>query len=400
MLSKLKLKLLAVFLIVSAIAVIIADIFVYPLLLPKIWTSQNSMWIEQTGYIFYIVIFAAIASAAIGFIRLLILSNPLYCSINNENNTFAYIITTFLSIQSSPSSLTSPSSAKSDTITNGRGYAITKRKSSGSNLENNATSIGNDDGNSDDNNNSSAMTNCEKKLRKSLSLSFWPVLIQLAFGNKRYFTIFLVATIIYGILFSQISSIFIYRPQSFKYLYGINDIPSVTTITYGPVGYVPALSIYITDQLGLFIFPTNLLILIVVSVLVGFNVMFSAFALRLRSAIATTAVLSNNRKSIIATTKLGSKRYTFLNSVAYAAGLFTACPTCASYYIFGMIFPSATTTFGSFTLSIVSFTSTYYLVIFASSLAVLLFSPFITARTIRKYIFSFQGGACNLKSYL
>ena len=56
------------------------------------------------------------------------------------------------------------------------GYAITKRKNSGSNLENNATSIGNDDGNSDDNNNSSAMTNCEKKLRKSLSLSFWPVL--------------------------------------------------------------------------------------------------------------------------------------------------------------------------------------------------------------------------------
>ena len=72
--------------------------------------------------------------------------------------------------------------------------------------------------------------------------------------------------------------------------------------------------------LGLFIFPTNLIILIVVSVLVGFNIMFSAFALRLRSAIATTAVLSNNRKSIIATTKLGSKRYTFLNSIAYAAG--------------------------------------------------------------------------------
>jgi hypothetical protein len=181
-------------------------------------------------------------------------------------------------------------------------------------------------------------------------------------------------------------------------LYGINDIPSVTTITYGPVGYVPALSIYITDHIGLFIFPTNLLILIVVSVLVGFNIMFSAFALRLRSAIATTtSALSNNSKSIIATTKLGSKRYTFVNSIAYAAGLFTACPTCASYYIFGLIFPSATTTFGSFTLSIASFTSTYYLLIFVSSLAVLLFSPFIIARTIQKYIFSFQGSACKLK---
>ncbi|HEY7079872.1 MAG TPA: hypothetical protein VH500_09230 [Nitrososphaeraceae archaeon] len=148
--------------------------------------------------------------------------------------------------------------------------------------------------------------------------------------------------------------------------------------------------------LGLFIFPTNLLILIVVSVLVGFNIMFSVFALRLRSAIISTNV-SINSKGVVATTILGSKRYTFLKSIAYAAGLFTACPTCASYYIFGMIFPSATTTFGSFTLSIASFTSTYYLVIFASSLAVLLFSPFITARTIRKYIFSFQSSVCNLK---
>ena len=125
--------------------------------------------------------------------------------------------------------------------------------------------------------------------------------------------------------------------------------------------------------------------------------MFSAFALRLRSAIIRTNV-SINSKGAVATTKFGSKSHTFLKSVAYAAGLFTACPTCASYYIFGMIFPSATTTFGSFTLSIASFTSTYYLLIFTFTLALLLFSPFITARTIRKYIFSFQGSStCNLK---
>lgn len=239
------------------------------------------------------------------------------------------------------------------------------------------------------------MTNCQKELRKSSLSSFWAILIQLAFGNKRYFTIFLIATITYGILFSQISSILVYRSQSFKYLYGIDD---VTTATYGPVGYVPALSIYITDHIGLFIFPTNLLILAVVSILVGFNIMFSAFALRLRSAIITTNVPINN-KDTVTTTKLGSKRYTFLNSIAYAAGLFIACPTCASYYIFGMIFPSATTTFGSFTLSIASFTSTYYLLIFVSSLAVLLVSPFITVRTIRKYIFSFPGNACKLTGY-
>ncbi|MGA9841850.1 MAG: hypothetical protein WBQ25_06015, partial [Nitrososphaeraceae archaeon] len=335
-----KLKFIVVSLIVSAIAVIIAEIFVYPSLLPKIWTSQNSVWIQQTAYLFYIVIFIAIASTAIGFIRLLI-SNPLYRSINNHD-TLASIITTFLSTQLPP--LTLPSSAKHEMITNGHGYATTKRKSDGSSSHENNDN--NYDGNNK-NNNSPSMTNSQKESRKRLSLSSWSIiLVQLAFGNKRYFRIFLIATIIYGILFSQISSILVYRSQSFKYLYGIDNTPSVTTITYGPVGYAPALSIYITDHIGLFIFPINLIILIAVSVLVGFNIMFSAFALRLRSAIA--AVVSIDSKRTIATKKLGSERcHTFLKSIAYVAGLFTACPTCASYYIFGIIFPSATTTFGS-----------------------------------------------------
>ncbi|MGB0026063.1 MAG: hypothetical protein WBP64_04430 [Nitrososphaeraceae archaeon] len=379
-------------LIVSAIAVIIVDIFVYPSFLPKIWTSQNSMWIQQTAYLFYIVIFIAIASTAIGFIRLLI-SNPLYRSIDNDN-VLASTITTILSTQLP--SLTSHSSAKHEMITNGHGYATTKTKSDGSSSHENNDN--NCDGNNNNNNNSSSIINSEKKLRKGLLLPSWSILVQLAFGNKRYFGIFLIATIIYGILFSQISSILVYRSHSFKYLYGIDNTPSLTTITYGPVGYAPALSVYITDHIGLFIFPINLLILIAVSVLVGFNIMFSIFALRVRAAIG--AIASINSKRTIATIKLGSERYhTFLKSIAYVAGLFTACPTCASYYIFGIIFPSATTTFGSFTLSIASFTSTYYLAIFASSLVVLIFSPFITAATIRKYLFSLQGSACKLEGY-
>ncbi|MGB0027326.1 MAG: hypothetical protein WBP64_10835, partial [Nitrososphaeraceae archaeon] len=205
-----KLKFIAVSLIVSAIAVIIVDIFVYPSLLPKIWTSQNSMWIQQTAYLFYIVIFIAITSTAIAFFRLLI-SNPLYRSINNHN-TLASIITTFLSTQLP--SLTSSSSAKHEMITHGHGYT-TKRKSDGSSSHENNDN--NYDGNNK-NNNSPSMTNSQKESRKRLSLSSWSIiLVQLAFGNKRYFRIFLIATIIYGILFSQISSILVYRSQSFKY---------------------------------------------------------------------------------------------------------------------------------------------------------------------------------------
>jgi hypothetical protein len=389
-LLKLKFMAVSVSLIVSAIAVIIAKIFIYPSFLPKIWTSQNSIWIQQTAYLFYIVVFIAIASTAIGLIRLLI-SNPLCRNIDNDN-VLASIITTFLSTQLP--SLTSHSSAEHEMITNGHGYNTTKRRSNGnSSHENNSNNY---DGNNK--NDSSAITNSQKESRKSLLLPYWSILVQVAFGSKRYFRIFLIATIIYGILFSQISSILVYRSQRFKYLYGIDNTPSVTTITYGPVGYAPALSIYITDHIVLFIFPINLIILIAVCVLVGFNIMFSAFALRLRSAVA--AVVSIDSKRTIGSRKLGSERYhTFLKSIAYVAGLFTACPTCASYYIFGIIFPSATTTFGSFTLSIASFTSSYYLAIFASSLVVLLFSPFITAATIRKYLLSLQGSACKLEGY-
>jgi hypothetical protein len=274
-------------------------------------------------------------------------------------------------------------------------YTTKKRSDddSSSSHENN----NNYDGNS---NNYSATINSDKKLTKGmllLLLSSWSSLVQLAFGNKRYFRIFLIATIAYGILFLQISGILVYRSQSFKYLYGIGNTPSITTITYGPVGYAPALSIYVTDHLGLFIFPINLLVLIAISVLVGFNIMFSIFALRVRSAIAAVAFINSKMTTMIATTKSGSERYhTLLKSIAYVAGLFTACPTCASSYILGLIFPSTTTTFSSFTLSIASFTSSYYLAIFCSSIIVLLFSPFITTATIRKYL-SFEGSACKLE---
>lgn len=398
----LKLKFIGVSLIVFGIALIIADIFVYPSLLPKIWTSQNSVWIQQTAYLFYIVILTAIASTAIGFIRL-VLSNPLYRHINDNDNTFASTIATFLS-----SSMRLRSSsyllAKHERTINSDEYTTKKKSddcsSSSSNSHENNNNYYDGNNNNNNSNNYSTTVNSDKKLTKSLLLlsSSWSSLVQLAFGNKRYFGIFLIATIAYGILFLQISSILIYRSQSFKYLYGIDNTPSITTITYGPVGYAPALSIYITDHLGLFIFPINLLILIAVSVLVGFNIMFSIFALRVRAAIAAVAFINSKMTTMIATTKSGSERYhTLLKSIAYVAGLFTACPTCASSYILGLIFPSTTTTFGSFTLSIASFTSSYYLAIFCSSIVVLLFSPFITTATIRKYL-SFEGSACKLES--
>ncbi len=198
---------------------------------------------------------------AIGSIRILLLSNPSYRNIHNDN-AFAFTITTlFLSTQQSslmPSS--SSSSAKHKTTTNDH-VCTTKKKSDGdfsSSRKNSDDQSGTYDCNINNDNNLSALAKSQKKSKKGLLLSCLSILVQMAFGNKRYFRIFFIATIAYGIAFSQISSVLVYRSQSFKYLYGINNIPSITTITYGPVGYAPALSIYVTDHMGLFIFLSQL----------------------------------------------------------------------------------------------------------------------------------------------
>src|SRR4051812_32146684 len=49
-------RLIGISSIIVAISILSLDIIYYPSLLPKIITSQNSFWIEQTSYIFYSLI--------------------------------------------------------------------------------------------------------------------------------------------------------------------------------------------------------------------------------------------------------------------------------------------------------------------------------------------------------
>ena len=49
---------------------------------------------------------------------------------------------------------------------------------------------------------------------------------------------------------------------------------------YGPVGYTPALSIYLNDGLGILIIPINLIIIIIISALVGLNAVSSIYAFK------------------------------------------------------------------------------------------------------------------------
>jgi hypothetical protein len=168
----------------------------------------------------------------------------------------------------------------------------------------------------------------------------------------------------YGFFFSMISGTIVYRPQGFSYLYDVTIIPSATTMAYGPIGYIPSISIYFTNNFGIMLIPINILILVVVSGLVGFNVMLSSFSLA--KGLSNRQLLQRNRSASI-----------LLGSFASIAGLFTACPSCASLFIFG-------TMFGSVSSSLAVIASTLYGLLLVVSIPLLAVTPFITTYSIRK----------------
>jgi len=146
-------------------------------------------------------------------------------------------------------------------------------------------------------------------------------------------------------------------------LYDVTTTPSATTMAYGPIGYIPSISIYLTNNFGIMLIPINILILIIVSGLVGFNVMLSSFSLTqgLRSR-----QLQRNRSGGI-----------LLGSFASIVGLFTSCPSCASVFIFG-------TMFGSLSSSVAVIASTLYWLLLVVSIPLLIVTPFLTTYSIRR----------------
>jgi hypothetical protein len=110
----------------------------------------------------------------------------------------------------------------------------------------------------------------------------------------------------------------IYRTEDFSSLYGVTTTPSVNIITYGPTGFVPTMTIYITQHFGMLIIPLNLLVAVAVGSLVGYNFVLSFYAFINRPR---NYVRMDNPKTI-----------SFL-SIIGATSLFAGCPTCASLYI-------------------------------------------------------------------
>jgi len=177
--------------------------------------------------------------------------------------------------------------------------------------------------------------------------------------NKKSRRIFLLTFIGYGVFFSLTSGMLVYQPEVvFSYHYNA-VIPSIhLTACCGDPGYMPKITVYLTEHIGLQIVPINLVLQIIVSYLVGLN-----------TALAVSAFTFFKKEG-------------GLSSVGATTGLFIACPTCVG--AFSSIFVGSAGAI-AFTLAITQLQTMFILI----TIPILLITPFIMAKKLKG-----RGGNC------
>ncbi len=171
--------------------------------------------------------------------------------------------------------------------------------------------------------------------------------------NKKSRRIFLLTFIGYGMFFSLTSGMLVYQPEVvFSYHYNA-IIPSAhLTACCGDPGYMPKITMYLTEHIGLQIVPINLVLQMIVSYLVGLN-----------TALAVSAFTLFKKEG-------------GLSGVGATTGLFIACPTCVG--AFSSIFVGSVGAV-AFTLAITQLQTMFILI----TIPILLITPFIMAKKLR-----------------
>ncbi|HEX5975760.1 MAG TPA: hypothetical protein VFY68_00710 [Nitrososphaeraceae archaeon] len=180
--------------------------------------------------------------------------------------------------------------------------------------------------------------------------------ITAAFLDNKYWKVMAISAIIYGIFFGFLSQIFIYRYDISFSEQGIT-VPSVNVIPCCNMpGYVPMLTVFPTDHFLIMIIPINIILAVIVSVLVGFNISLTLYAFKLEKSQNT-------------------KRVSFVGSVGAISGLFVGCPTCAGS-LFSMLLGYSLGT----TMAVLAPFQTLFILI---SIPSLILAPFLIGRRIR-----------------
>ena len=177
-------------------------------------------------------------------------------------------------------------------------------------------------------------------------------------SDNKCLKIMIISSIGYGIIFSFLSQIFVYKNDISFIEQGIM-IPSVNIVPCCNIpGYVPMFTAYITDHFLILLIPINIILAVTVSVLVGFNFALSFYTLKLTR-------ISKNKTSVF-------------QSIGLTGGLFVGCPTCA-----GSIF-SALLGFGAgTTIAVLALFQTLFIAI---TIPALIITPLVMIHRIqRKY---------------
>jgi hypothetical protein len=187
-----------------------------------------------------------------------------------------------------------------------------------------------------------------------------------AFSDRNYWKIMIVAAIGYGIFFGFLSQILVYREDVSFTERGI-EVPSLDLIPCcAAPGYMPMVTLYITDHFLILIIPLNVILATIVSLLVGFNVALSIFAFRLKKSLQT-------RTSLAA-------------GIGATSGLFVGCPTCAGSLISALLGIGIAGAGGTSASVLAPFQTLFI----AASIPALVVAPFLTARSIR------SASSCNI----
>ncbi|HVB95076.1 MAG TPA: hypothetical protein VND41_00555 [Nitrososphaerales archaeon] len=167
------------------------------------------------------------------------------------------------------------------------------------------------------------------------------------------------AAALYGLLYAFASSIIVIQPGvDFATAYGATGVGSWSSIPCcGDVGTLPEVVLYAPPaHLAVQLVPLSLLLLFVVPPLVGLNLSIALFSVR-----RTVAKVTGR----------------WMVACGAAVGLFTACPTCAGFFLAESIGG-----IGATTLAVAL--APYQAVFIAVSIPLLVLMPFLFATRVRR----------------
>jgi len=176
-------------------------------------------------------------------------------------------------------------------------------------------------------------------------------------SQRRYWVVFSASALLYGILYSFLTGVVAYRPDiSFAEFPGL-VVPSVQPDQLiGAPLYVPEVTVFLNDHVALVLVPLTILLMVTISVLVGFNLALAAYA------------YDNRAKE---------RNGSWVGQLGAVVGLFTGCPTCAGLYFFSLLGGSGAASF--------AVVLGYYQPLFvALCVPVLLAAPYLISRSLAK----------------